>query len=372
MTTMKEKFYNYLKILGYFYFLPFLLLLSPCGGDSQFTKKLMASPFIAELYGSTSKTLALESDDGSHIAWMGLEWVGDYKYFHIDKVNVNGEVITPESVSPQAVLEDISVTPSESASSGTVTDSTSGKFLITLTYSPPVAIDTEDDPHKAYLLIVYDKPKKGTVRIELDGYTRGVAENKCAGAASADQVSYTFSEGKFDFYLCADSDFVIENDPAGRDHINWAEVPVEGSFVFYQPDEETLCILGTSDGVEPSIPDFDVDVPDEVESPVDPIGVELVDDLLAECSLSGGQITCDQTIDVLVAGIATVKLSLTSGPVTPASSVCDTFGATQGSGSFPGDMTLIAYGDLGTNPMLEPFGIENAVVVADMDLIAGE
>lgn len=370
MANTRQKNTNYLKLLV---FVSFPFLLSTCGGDSQFTKKLVASPFYAELYGSATKTIALTADEGSHIAWMGLEWVEDYKYFQIAQVSINGEAITPESASSQAILEDISVSSSESASSGTIADSTSGKMLISLTYSPSVAIDKEDDPHKAYLLIVYDEPKMGTVRVELDGYTRGIAENKCAGVTSADQVSYTFKEGTFDFYLCADSDFVVENDPAGRDHVNYASVPVEGNFIFYQPDSETLCILGAADGVDSSIPDFDVDVPDEVESPIDPIEVKLAEDSLGACTLSDGQITCDGTIEVDVAGIATVDLSMTTGSVTPESDACNTFGSVSGSGSFgEGDLTLIVYGDLGSNTLLEPFGIEFAVVVAEINLEPAE
>lgn len=369
--------FKILKSLGLFSLISIVATLLSCGSDDQFTNKLVAQPFVSKLFGQTTKTIALSTNEGDQIAWMGLEWSGDFKFFQIERVNGTA----PKTISSTTVFNDISVStnPFDKKEDGMLV---SGPLSIAITYKPLTAILSEERPHKAYLLIAYEKPNLGVVRIELQGLTKGINVSKCTRSASSmDTTTYSLKTGSLQLYLC-DAD-VIEGaqvtgkSPSGKENVNLKDIPVEGKFTFYQPDNETVCILSGSTDREPTIPDFDIPVPEGIKGvPANTIlPVKLPTGSFAECSLDdSGNLLCDKsiTLDVFNNAIPVTPLILTNGSIQPVSDDCPNFGEISGDKTFGGDMKLVTWGVVTSNgkeSLTAQFNIDGALIVAILDLV---
>ncbi|MBI4411090.1 MAG: hypothetical protein HY541_01230 [Deltaproteobacteria bacterium] len=407
MMSKQGGFYKFLKLLVFF---KLLFLLSPCSGDSQFTKKLVASPFIAELYGSATKTIALEADPDSHIAWMGLDQSADWKYFKIDQVTVNGKVTDNETNSSSQIFEDLTFTPSKSSTSGTVSGSDSS-FLITMSYKAKVAQEDVDKPFTAYLLIVYDKPKLGTVRIELNGWVRGVCDD-CKVAPDYQYVYQAVDHNgdgfpDFDLYVCdgqavdlAPAEFksneTLPDDlgttPADTYAISTITLGDADLFYFYTAEKKPgyVVIDAGDDSLPPSIPLFNLPAVIELPGGIDEIPIELESGTQAICPDSSGLFSCstddeDSGIPLIVfdesAGLNVDPLAITNGTVSnPTSNGCpDGFGEWSGIGELGVDITesdvdlkLIATAIVSDeqNSIVQGLdsGIEGALILAVIEL----
>lgn len=362
--------FKLLKSLGLLSLITIVAALLSCGSDDQFTNKLVAQPFVSKLFGQTTKTIALSTNEGDQIAWMGLEWSGDYKLFQIDRVNTH----VPKAIHPTTVVENISVSSSPFNNSDGI--KINGPLQVTLTYKPNRAISSEDQPHKAYLLIAYDKPNLGVVRVELLGYTRGIRITKCTRPPSImEPFTYKPVDSKFKLYVC-DSQAVTGadiNDPEGRASTNIAEITVESNFVFYKLDKETVCFLDDKpNNALPSIPDFIIPVPPSSGAPIDELEVTAKENSAGECSLNNdGNLFCDQRIELDVfGGVVPVKpLTITNGKTTPVATDCSSFEELSGEGLFGDEkLTLIAWGEVEGNNQTKEFKVDGALVVAIIEL----
>lgn len=370
--------FKLLKSLGLLSLIGIVAALLSCGSDDQFTNKLVAQPFVSKLFGQTTKTIALSTNEGDQIAWMGLEWSGDFKMFQIEQFNGNAE----KQISSTTVFQNISVNsslPPYKNEKGTQFN-INGPLNITITYKPAKAIVAEDKPHKAYLLIAYEKPNLGIVRVELLGYTKGIRITKCTRPPSLmEAIPYRLVNDELKLYVC-DSVAVKGadlNDPDGRPFTNFAHVPVEQNFVFYQLDNETVCFLDDKPNkIAPTIPDFEIPVPQNSSPPppVEKLKVNLPDNFAGECELNDGQMLCNQTINLEVFGgqVPLSGLLITNGKTTPISRDCSSFEELEGSGKFNDaseNLKLIAWGEIGSNnPQVNTFHIDGGLVVAIIEL----
>lgn len=392
MMFIKGQFYNRLKLLV---FIPLLFLLSPCDGNSQFTKKLEATPFIAELYGSTSKTIALSSDNGSHVAWMGLEQSGDWKYFKIEQVTIDGRSRDNPSNSSSQIFENMTVS--------------SSSFSVTLNYKAKAAQEEVEKPFTAYLLIVYDKPKLGTVRIELNGWVRGV----CDDCKVAPDYQYVYravdhdSDGSpdFDLYVCdgqavelapaefKSNDTLPDDDgtkPADTYAVSIIQLGDTDLFYLYTAEKKPGYVVfdAGDDSLAASIPLFNLPAVIELPGGIDEIPVELESGTQAICPDSSGVFACspdDQdsgiSISVFEGQLNVEPLTLTNGTVSDLTSAgCpDGFGEWTGLGELGVDITdsdvdlkLIASAIVSDeqNSIVEGLnsGIDGALILAVIEL----
>lgn len=360
-----QKYWKYLKFLALLLCFSLAIPFSSCSKDSQFSTKLTSSSFIAELYGSTTKTLSINTSSDSNVAWVGLAWSGDYKYFEIDEVLLDGETIATNEDGSQEVYEDISVSPSTS-SSGTVESETSGQLTFKVTYSPLAAIEADDQPHQAHLLLAYDAPNTGIVRIELNGYTSGICDDEVDDCNSVstdlDIREYTLSQdgdgdgvGDLTLYLCDDPliPSVGQDNDTTYAATNVAYVNIEESFYFYFNSSGSEMHISRSDsqGLLPTVPDFLIPVP-----PGNYDGVTIGDDFTLESALTDGQdIICTVTdgnfdctgVELTVGGglVGMTPLQVTNGTIIPESADCSSFAdGVTGSGSLDDTaMTLVAW-----------------------------
>src|SRR3989338_6834908 len=94
-------------------------------------------------------------------------------------------------------------------------------------------------------------------------------------------------------YICDSNGIPDSQDNSDRgEKNNVAEVPIEGHFFFYQPDEETVCVVGKSGAAEPTIPDFYLPIPSGISDATVRLGslpVSMPEGFKAECSLSNGR-----------------------------------------------------------------------------------
>lgn len=359
-----------------------------CGSDDQFTNKLVAQPFVSKLFGQTTKTIALSTNEGDQIAWMGLEWSGDFKFFQIESVNNLPDI--PETIDSTAVVENITVSsnPFDKKKNGELI---SGPLTLRITYKPVTAIESELKPHKAYLLIAYEKPNLGIVRIELQGFTKGVNVSKCArNVASMKLVEYKVVDDVFDLYLC-DSNANIPSNLVNSDKgekTNKAPVPISGTFTFYKPDNETVCFVGSDKPVDkggkpdPTIPDFDLPIPEGL-APVKSLKVNQQRSSFAECSLDkSGNLLCDANVLLEVGGttLPIVPVTVSNIKEKPISRDCQTFGEIPDLDDLPddnafdnssGELTIVAWGEIGANPNTTntAYNIDGGLVVAVIKLI---
>lgn len=355
--------------LGYF-IIPFLFpaLFSCAGADSgsQFTSKLQANPFVSELYGDSTKTLALTAESGSHIAWMGLDWSGDYKFFKINEITVNGSVMAPNVDGPQALYENITLLPGSSDAS---------QFYVRLTYSPLAAINAETKPHKAYLLIGYDKPNLGTVRIELTGYTRGICDEDTGETCNFSDTGgltpqvYKLVGNTMDIYVCHPQ--TTERGIANHEKPNtrYDAVSLDAPFTFYKSSSDNTVHIVRNDaaGQDPTVPLFQIPLSDP-QLPIHELDAELRENLNITCPVDeAGGFRCEGVqLNVFGGAVQMSDFIVSTGSETPTSSQCPDFGTVDGAAGIDGDtMTVVAFGTI-TGNQLDLY--IDAVVVAVMPL----
>ena len=280
----------------------------------QFTNKVVAPNFVSELYGSNSQTISISNPNGGHIAWMSFIESNDYKYFKITKVTLGSKTIIQEGMekdgvvftaSSNAIIEDINVDPTQSSSTGYANGSInvagSSDLKITIQYSPLVAIESDEVPHEAYLIVNYDAPESGNMRIKLNGFTKGVKAEKCTQAVSTmEPIAYTVVGSAFDLFFCSKEVASVgqnntTQDTSSSDYrggsTNVASIPFPDNVVtFYKVDDETVCLLSTP---EPSVSPFTLPIPDGL-APITSMDISMAEGSYAECSLdANGNILCD-------------------------------------------------------------------------------
>lgn len=378
---MMNKKYNLLKSLS-FILASFLIscgIFTDIGGNTQSTTQVVASPFISELYGTSSKTLSLNVSDIDHIAWMSLDQSGDYGYFKVESYTYAGKTTTNSSGTSSAVFKNISLSASTSSS-------TSSKTLkIVMSYTPSTAITADNKPHEATLNIAYDLPNTGAMTVTLEGYTQGIAESKCAGAASATTV-YTYQlSADMDLYVC-DSGAITGSLITYSPSTNYTKIDhtqITDDFIFYQVDDGTLCIVGPDNaaGITESIPTFELPVPpvEGLPESLTTLPVSLNTALLAECTIDGSSVLCDNNIVLnIVSGAVPLTLTVTNGTIDPSTqtSDCSSFGIDYPTGdgilsTTSGDtLNLVAWGVIGSNSLIDSYHIDGALVVVKIPLTA--
>lgn len=350
------------------------LSLNSCG-NTQYTNKLDSNPFVSPLFGSVTKTLAVSVNPGDKISWMGLQWAADYKFFSIQKITVNGTVINVDAPDPTKTFSNITINQPASFSGNTQANF-NNQMLITVTYRPTVAIESDLTPHEAFLLIHFEAPKTGIVRLALNGYTRGISVSKCTRSPSSmEAVPYQILDGTIDLYICDSNGVPASQVTAGApgEKTNIAPVPIEGNITFYKPDEETVCFLGENpEGAAPSIPNFDLPIPKGISEATDELGtlpVRLKKGLTGECLLKGGtDLECDSVVelDILNGGVPVSPLTVSNKRIeNPEAADCLQFGEIQGEGDFGDDsLTLIGWGEVLENGNTLSYNIDGALVVA--------
>ncbi len=380
-----------LKIFCALAFLCLLLSCSNVGSDGQFTNKVVAPQFVTRQYDTVSKVITVAHDTASHIAWLEFVQSNDYKYFKITKVQLGSQVIAAEGMTvngspftptPNAYVTDITVPESGSGGTtsvnGSLSTDTSQTLQITVQYSPLNAIESVAQPHTAYLIISYDEPHHGYLRVELQGFTQGMKNEKCTRPAeSMTTFEYQLANSAIDLYFCS-AQVAVKNqnntpqDPADPDFhglsTNLVSVPFPTDVIpFYQVDEETVCLLTNP---TPTIPDFTLPIPPGL-SPIDSMDVGMMDNSYAECTLDEtGNIFCDE--DILIDSlVSTSGFSLSSTGFTAEQTLtadCPDFGAINGAGTFGEDMTVMFLGRTLADMQTVQYDIVDSLIVGVMRL----
>lgn len=361
-------------------------------GESQFVNKVTSPSFVTELYNTTTQTITVRHEKDQHISWMGFVQSHDFRYFKIKKVEMAGQTIVEDGktiaeeeyiATSTSIIEDINVSKSAPANNefvnGSINVAGASDLRITIEYSPLKAIKSGDVPHLAYLIIYYDKPQQGAMRVKINGFTQGVKAEKCAQPLETMLITeYSFKNDAFDLYLCATEVANTDQDNTPKDPLdpgyhglatNLASVPVVGNFIFYQPDEETVCILSQP---EPSVPAFDLPVPPGLGAPLPSLPVEMQSGSFAECKIdSAGVFVCDGNLNIKTL-VPVSKLSMTNGAVAAedlVTSECTDFGAIAGAGAVgDDDLTLIVHGRVLSDANTEQFNITDAQIVGKIVL----
>ncbi len=356
-------------------------LLGSCSGlqgeNSQYTKKLDAAPFVAPLNSKVSKVIAIDVKPGEKIAWLGLNHSGDYKLFQVDDVTINGKKINAPVKGPDAVFSQM---PAVGVQPGVSTDQT--KVYLTVTYKAKRALTTTDSPHLAYLLIVFEGGKQGTVLVNLSGYVRGV----CTDCKAPLDESFTYTvkdndgngEADFGFFICdskaltgkvttdnkkdiPDGFYEFPADSTSSSPFRFDLIELTGlvgkdtvpkDFTFYFSDKSLGNVLiDSGDGdVQPTIPPFEIPVPGG--KPVSEVSVSILDGFQTACPIAAdGTFTCSDDTDTGIElnvfdGILNVNnLTLTTASVVASSTDCPDFGTWTGAGKIDGidDVTLIGF-----------------------------
>ncbi|OGQ08081.1 MAG: hypothetical protein A3G32_08000 [Deltaproteobacteria bacterium RIFCSPLOWO2_12_FULL_40_28] len=352
------------------FFIFLAIFMAACSGNEQYSKKITSNPFVSELFGETTKTIALKIDESDQIVWMGLEWSADYKYFEVTAVSYNGKDFEPDAEGSQALYENISLTESGastnlSTSSGV---SVANYLLATIKYSPLNAIEADNLPHKGYLLIATEN-RTGIIRVELPGYTQGICDAATEECNSVDTGSltaktYTLNQdgdgdGTSDFALYLCDPLITEvgqnNDEVNHANANIAYVNLDGNFTFYLNSDATEIHFAKveAQNLEASIPEFEIPVPpgNYGESAVVPSNFSL--DAIMEdgqdvsCAVEAGIFNCTG-LELEVGGgiIGITPLEVTNGSTNPTSTDCTSFSAgISGSGSLDEDtISVVAWG----------------------------
>lgn len=372
-----------------------------CGmlqGEDQFTNKAVAPNFVVELYGNVNQSVTINHGVESHITWMGLVESNDYEYFKITKVQAGDQTIVSDGLevdgvtyvaNSNATVEDLTVAAAESASNeyvdGSINVAGSGALKITVQYSPLKAIESEDAPHEAYLIIYYDEPSVGAMRVKLNGYTQGVKDEKCARDFSTmTPYVYAFKGGAFDFYFCGEEvagkgqnniSGLEPTDPGYHgQNTNLTPIPADGKVItFYQVDEETVCLLSADlTGGDSSVPDFTFVIPEGL-APIDSLDIGMSEGSFAECKLDGaGGILCDEDILIDTGVVPVSPLTVTNGSFTAeelTTTQCSDFGPLSGAGSFGDDeFTLILKGTMLSDSNTQAYNIVDALVTGQIEL----
>lgn len=358
-----------------------------CESGGLHTNKMVAPAMVSKLYGSSKQVLTVNHDETSHIAWMGFIQGNDYEYFKVTKVQVGSTVIAEDgedsfTASSATIHQDISVSPSSQTdnefTNGSINVGGAGDLRLTFTYTPAVAIES-DVPHTAYYIVYYDE---AILRIKLEGYTQGIESEKCAQSpGSMDIVEFNAVDDKFNLYLCGSEvkNVGMNNATDHGSSTNLAEVPLDAGtiFTFYMPDDQTVCVLGSSSSVDtPTIPDFSLPIPDGL-APITSMEITLQEGTFAECTLDAdGNVGCPAEIMlstgglVPMTGFSATNQTLTADDLTTAD--CDDFGEISGAGTFdpdsPGDITIIVTGEVLSGTNSDVYNITGALVVGELKL----
>lgn len=353
-----------------------LVLNIHCGGvgeNTQSTKLLEAKPFVSQLFGETTKTISINVQENERIAWVGLDQSANYKYFAMTKISINGRTRIPKIIDPTDIEKNIIAYAPLRDSDPVLYPN---QLLVTLKYSPIQAIENEGKPHKAYLLITHAEPEIKTTRIELKGLTQGVLVSPCTRSPSSmDEVRYSLVNGTIDLYIC-DKNGVPDsqvNSSLGS-KTNLTPVPIDGDLVFYKPDSETICMMGSDKPggqPEPTIVDFKLPIPKGISETTDNLGfldVNVPRGLRAQCSLDiDGKLNCDNTFEVEVygGGVPVSPFKISNDVENPTARDCLDFGEISGEGAFGSsdDITLIGWSEVLPNVNTEQFNIDGALVV---------
>jgi len=361
--------------------------------SDQFTNKIEAPLFVSELYGSSTQTLSINHPDGGHVSWMGFIQSNNYKYFKVTKVQVGSETIVSDGVekegelftaSSNSIIQDIDIGSSESGNNeyvdGSINVAGNTDLKITINYAPLQAIEDENTPHEAFLVINYDLPIPGSVLIWLKAETDGTKSEKCTQDPSTMEViEYRVVDSAFDLYFCsaevaANNQNNTPQESSDPDYhgasTNIASIAMEDDVItFYKVDDETVCVLTEPD---PSIPSFVLPIPDGL-APIESMDINIMEGSYAECALDpeGGNIFCDANIQI-DALVSLTGMTLTNQSYTADELVtndCPDFGAISGSGVFGDDeLTLIFVGKTISDMNTEEYGIVDSLIVAEIAL----
>lgn len=360
--------------------------------DDQFTNKVVAPQFVSELFGSTTRTITVSHPNGAHVSWMGFIQSNDYKYYKILSVKAGDRTIVSDgrqirgrsyTATSNAIIENFDVPASSGEgvgfANGNITSGSGSDLQVTIEYSPLIAIESNDKPHIANLIINYDSPTPGSMKVAIEGYTQGVKADKCTQAVSTmDAIEYTMVNGQFNFYLCGSevSRTNQNNTPTDPSDPNYRgsstnmtpiSIPTP-TLTFFQVDEETVCILSDPPSIEP----LDIPIPEGLDVPIPSLPVELLEGSFAECSLDPeGNIFCDSNI-ILDSLVSLSGFSLSNQGFTEEetkTSDCPDFGAISGSGSFgDNELTVILKGTALSDTNTEEYNIVDALILAEIIL----
>ncbi len=352
--------------------------------EEQFTKKLEAPAFVTELYGTTKQTIALSHEDGAHISWMGLVESNDYTYFKMTKIQVGNETVVADGIetdgttytaASNAIIKDITVDSSDDQNeftNGSISLASSNDLKITIEYSPLIAVDSEEKPHEAYLLINYDSPRLGTARVSLQGFTQGVKDEKCTqDVGTMEAIDYKVTGSAFDLYFCSGQVAAKgqNNDTTHGASTNLATITLTDDIItFYQADAETVCLLSEP---EPSIPDFVLPIPEGL-APISTMDISMVDGSYAECSIDGdGNILCADNIQikslVSMSGFSMSTAGFSADELV--TDDCPDFGAISGAGGFgEATMSVILKGTTLQDQNTEEYDIIDSLVIANIEM----
>ena len=360
--------------------------------EDQFTKKIEAPAFVSELYGDSTQTLSVAHSADGHISWMGFVQSQEYSYFEITQVQVGSSTVVKDgsetdgeifTASSNSIIEDITVGSTSGTSNeyvdGSINLAGGSDLKISVKYSPLKAIDEESEPHVAYLLINYDTPQVGSVRIKIEGYTQGVKSEKCTQDTSTmEMFEYNVVGDAFDLYFCSSEVAKFDQNNTTQDSAdpdyhgsstNLAQIDYPDPIVFYKVDDETVCVLSESD--PSTIPGFTLPIPEGL-APIDTMDISLVDGSYAECTLDGDQnIFCDSNIqiDALVSLSGFSMGNQTFAAEDLVTDDCPDFGEISGSGLFGEDsMNLILTGYTLSDQNTQEYNIVDSLIVAEIPL----
>jgi len=405
------------KICFILFFISGVLLQVACGPESsQYTNKMAADPFVAPLNSKVTKIVALDLEPGQKIAWMGLNRSGDYRFFQIDEVKLNGKKFTAKTPGPEYVFNSF---PPVAAVSGASAETATTAY-VTLTYKAKTPHVDPQTPFKAYLLIVMEEGsgRQGSILVNLEGYVRGVCDDCKLPLDKAFKYELADNDGDgdpdFGLYLCdskaldgkvttfnkpSDPDFqppanINPANPYRFDFINvtgekvadWKTPPQD--FVLFTSDKKPgHIIIDAGDKTDianspPSIPPFLIPVPGE--KPVPTVDVQIVSGSQVACPFNSADntFTCSDENDSGIGlrifdsvGLNASLLTLTSGSVDVSSKDCPNFGTWQGKGDVVDgtkDLTLVGFASISDDQPNEvksaKTDIEGAAVIAIIKL----
>jgi len=371
------------------FFLLFLLgLFAACSDlpiSHVFSQRAIAEPFVAELNGSVTQTIVIHHNANSQIAWAKLTEARDFKYFQIERVTSNGTVIVQDGIddfvaNSRAQVPAFTVNATEAAQNDFTNSglnvSTQDGVQFQIRFAPQVAPPDADTPFQATLEIYYTAPEEGVYLINLQGYVQGIRSDKCTQNISSYEVhEYEFVNNQFGFYMCS-PEVAATNNANAPDHgasTNFAQMPISGNFYFYQPDDETVCIMHAGNSAAPenaSLPDFDFLIPAGLAD-VSSIPITLFS--TAECSVSptDGSVFCDDNLQ-LDTLISISRMTATSGAVAAEdliTSQCPDFNSISGVNGIDDDsMSLVIYGSILRDAITESYNIVDALILGVIDL----
>lgn len=348
-----------------------------------FTGQVTSQAFVSELNSSTLQTIRIHHQENSQIAWAKLMEDQDFRYFTIERVTANNNVVVQDGVdgfetSSRALVPGFSISATEEGSNtvteGTLDTSTQDGLTFRIRFAPQAAQSAVDEPFHATLAIYYTAPQEGLYLVDLEGYVQGVRSDKCTQNISSYEIhEYNFVNGEFGFYFCSPEVASTDNAnaPERGASTNFSSMPIDGNFYFYQPDDETVCLMHAENiaGPEnPTLPDFDFLIPDGLAE-VDSLPITLFS--TATCDVSAeGQINCPEIqLDTL---ISLSPMRGTTGTITAEENTtdkCPDFGEISGSGALGDDnLTFVVSGQVYEDEITSSYNIQRSVMVGVIEL----